>query len=240
LIDANIESILLTPDHITIVKRPAISWFYIIENACEIIESHFNSGLELFDAEAHDTFYKIEMKDCVMEVLLLNFTNLKGFEMFFGENSDSDLVTDLFTLLAITKVIFLENSILISFLNDENLEYKLESLNKILYSHFILKNGFYNDKAFTSKGTIISNFQAQEKNYSKEELAIIDIINTEIAPSIHMDGGDIKLEEFRDGIVYVRLEGACVGCASSETTLKEGVEKILKFYFPEIKEIVAL
>ncbi|MGM0623701.1 MAG: NifU family protein [Campylobacterota bacterium] len=49
-----------------------------------------------------------------------------------------------------------------------------------------------------------------------------------VRPSIALDGGDIKLIDIKDGKVYVQLLGACVGCASSGTTLKYGVERQLR------------
>lgn len=65
--------------------------------------------------------------------------------------------------------------------------------------------------------------------FTDEELepAVNNVIE-KVRPSIQMDGGDIKLIAIREGTVYVQLQGACVGCASSGTTLKFGVEKQMK------------
>ncbi|MDD3498800.1 NifU family protein [Sulfurovum sp.] len=65
--------------------------------------------------------------------------------------------------------------------------------------------------------------------FTDEELepAVMNVIE-KVRPSIQMDGGDIKLIAIKDGVVYVQLQGACVGCASSGTTLKFGVEKQMK------------
>lgn len=65
--------------------------------------------------------------------------------------------------------------------------------------------------------------------FTDEELepAVNNVIE-KVRPSIQMDGGDIKLIAIREGRVYVQLQGACVGCASSGTTLKFGVEKQMK------------
>ena len=63
-----------------------------------------------------------------------------------------------------------------------------------------------------------------------------NIIATKVAPIIKKDGGDIKLLAIKDGKVYVQLQGACVGCASSGTTLKYTVEKEIKaMIHPEIE-----
>lgn len=63
------------------------------------------------------------------------------------------------------------------------------------------------------------------------------LIDARIRPAIQKDGGDIVVENFADGIVVVRLTGNCSGCPYAMITLKEGVEKILKTYIPQVKEV---
>ena len=63
----------------------------------------------------------------------------------------------------------------------------------------------------------------------------------EIKPFLKADGGDIELVEVtEDGIVKVRLVGACAGCPGAQMTLKMGVEKKLREAVPEVKEVVAV
>lgn len=61
-----------------------------------------------------------------------------------------------------------------------------------------------------------------------------------IRPSLQADGGDVELVEVKDGIVKVRLKGACSGCPMSTMTLKMGIENQLKRSIPEIKQVVAV
>jgi Fe-S cluster biogenesis protein NfuA len=57
-----------------------------------------------------------------------------------------------------------------------------------------------------------------------------------VRPGITADGGDIKLITIRNGIIYVQLQGACVGCGSSGTTIKYSVEKQMKIdIHPELQ-----
>lgn len=57
-----------------------------------------------------------------------------------------------------------------------------------------------------------------------------------IRPALQRDGGDIELVEVEeDGVVKVRLTGACSGCPMSQMTLKQGVERIVKQMVPEVK-----
>jgi Fe-S cluster biogenesis protein NfuA len=65
------------------------------------------------------------------------------------------------------------------------------------------------------------------------------ILETEIRPMLRQDGGDIELLEVRDNTVYVRLQGACVGCPGAAMTLRMGVEQRLREEFPELEELVA-
>jgi Fe-S cluster biogenesis protein NfuA len=58
-----------------------------------------------------------------------------------------------------------------------------------------------------------------------------------IRPALRADGGDIELVDVVDGIVKVRLTGACGGCPMSQMTLKMGVEKVLKQQIPEVKSV---
>lgn len=62
-----------------------------------------------------------------------------------------------------------------------------------------------------------------------------EVIETQIRPSLQADGGDIELVDVEDGIVKVRLVGACAHCPSSALHLYEGVEKTLIELIPEVK-----
>lgn len=63
------------------------------------------------------------------------------------------------------------------------------------------------------------------------------LIEEEIRPALQFDGGDIELIDVEDGIVKVKLVGACAHCPSSAMTLYQGVEKMLKSKIPEVKGI---
>jgi len=52
-----------------------------------------------------------------------------------------------------------------------------------------------------------------------------------------MDGGDITFSDFKDGIVFLHMKGACSGCPSSTATLKAGIENMLKHYVPEVQRV---
>ena len=62
-----------------------------------------------------------------------------------------------------------------------------------------------------------------------------------IRPQLQMDGGDVELVEIKDdGTVVVRLQGHCVGCMHAQQTLKFGIERAIKQFVLEIKEVVSV
>ena len=83
--------------------------------------------------------------------------------------------------------------------------------------------------------------QSHENSLEDDQNPIIikikSILDTEIRPAVAMDGGDIVFHSYADGIVKLRLQGACSSCPSSIMTLKMGVENRLKSLIPEIKEV---
>ncbi len=58
-----------------------------------------------------------------------------------------------------------------------------------------------------------------------------------VRPMLQADGGDVELVDVQDGIVKVRLKGACGGCPMSQMTLKNGIERVLKAEIPEVKAV---
>lgn len=69
----------------------------------------------------------------------------------------------------------------------------------------------------------------------------VQAILDDVRPALQADGGDVELIEVDEqGIVKVRLQGACSGCPMASMTLKNGIERALKEAIPEVKEVVAL
>ena len=68
----------------------------------------------------------------------------------------------------------------------------------------------------------------------------IEAALAQIRPMLQADGGDVELVGMEEGVVKVRLKGACAGCPVSEITLKQGIERLLKEQIPEVKEVVAV
>ena len=72
------------------------------------------------------------------------------------------------------------------------------------------------------------------------EARIREILDAEIRPAVAMDGGDITLDRFEGGVVYLAMKGSCAGCPSSTATLKQGIESRLREAIPEVTEVVSI
>ena len=66
---------------------------------------------------------------------------------------------------------------------------------------------------------------------------IKDLIETRVRPAVAGDGGDITFRGYREGIVYLKMKGACSGCPSSTATLKSGIQNLLKHFVPEVHAV---
>ncbi|MCR4410233.1 MAG: NifU family protein [Candidatus Saccharicenans sp.] len=68
----------------------------------------------------------------------------------------------------------------------------------------------------------------------------VEEVLNRIRPALQADGGDVELVDVVDGVVSVRLKGACGGCPMSQMTLKMGIERLLKKEIPEIKSVISV
>lgn len=68
----------------------------------------------------------------------------------------------------------------------------------------------------------------------------IERVIERIRPAIQADGGDVQFVEYDDGVVKLRLMGACVGCPMSTMTLQAGIERMIRQEVPDIKGVMAV
>lgn len=88
---------------------------------------------------------------------------------------------------------------------------------------------------------IVETYERKAKDLSElsiddQEIArqIVEVIDEKVRPAVAQDGGDIVFHSYKDGVVYVEMQGACAGCPSSTLTLKDGIENMLQYYIPEV------
>jgi Fe-S cluster biogenesis protein NfuA len=82
-----------------------------------------------------------------------------------------------------------------------------------------------------------STIQQSEEVKMKEK---VEAALAKVRPMLLADGGDVQLVGVKDGVVKLRLTGACGGCPMATMTLKGGIERVLKEQVPEVKEVVAV
>lgn len=110
----------------------------------------------------------------------------------------------------------------------------------ILLDHFITGAPLFH--APTASGIVVP---AEEEDFGDDPAhadvvaQIKELIETRVRPAVANDGGDIVYRGFREGVVYLAMQGACSGCPSSTATLKNGIETLLKHYVPEVTEVRA-
>lgn len=111
----------------------------------------------------------------------------------------------------------------------------------LLLDHFVAQAPLF--VAGTAAGIAVPADVDDDFNDDPADAEIIDqikdLIETRVRPAVANDGGDIIYRGFREGVVYLQMQGACSGCPSSSATLKNGIESLLKHYVPEVSEVRA-
>ena len=102
----------------------------------------------------------------------------------------------------------------------------------------VIMEHFLSGKPVIDEGnTATAGEEFYEAADSETVEVIKELISTRVRPAVAMDGGDITFKGFRDGTVYLHMQGACSGCPSSRATLKHGIENMLR---PSVPEEVAV
>jgi Fe-S cluster biogenesis protein NfuA len=78
---------------------------------------------------------------------------------------------------------------------------------------------------------------ANERVDMTDKIQAIQEVLAEIRPALQADGGDVEFIDFSDGIVHVRMQGACGNCPMSMMTLKQGIEARIKARIPEVTSV---
>tara|TARA_B100000963_G_scaffold209854_1_gene182792 strand:- start:14294 stop:14830 length:537 start_codon:yes stop_codon:yes gene_type:complete len=151
----------------------------------------------------------------------------KGSREFKEKDGNLDFINDLFDVGTI-ELIFIDQNF-ISIRKSKNTSWEdltkkiLDILNKYITRDFIPLT-----------------FEEENKFTDEVSIRIEEVLNEKIRPAVAMDGGDIRLISFKNGIAEVMLKGACAGCPSSTVTLKHGVERMIKHYVPEVNSVEAI
>ena len=111
----------------------------------------------------------------------------------------------------------------------------------ILLDHFVSEAPLFAQASAGGIAVPPEDVMAVEERTEDSEIiaAINELLETRVRPAVAGDGGDLAYRGFRDGVVYITLQGSCSGCPSSTATLKHGIEGLLKHYVPEVVEVRA-
>jgi Fe-S cluster biogenesis protein NfuA len=146
----------------------------------------------------------------------------------------SPLAKLLFRIEGVRSVFFGPEFITVTKMDDDTVEWKV--MKPEIYATIM---------DFFSTGLPVINEDAQPTNTDTEifeddddTVAMIkELLDTRIRPTVQEDGGDVVYMGFSDGIVQLRMLGACTSCPSSVVTLKNGVQNMLQFYIPEVVSV---
>jgi Fe-S cluster biogenesis protein NfuA len=94
----------------------------------------------------------------------------------------------------------------------------------------------------TASGIQIDDTPAFEEDPEDADIIdqIKDLIETRVRPAVAQDGGDIVYRGYKEGRLYLGMQGACSGCPSSAVTLKRGIENLIRHYVPEVESVEAV
>lgn len=110
----------------------------------------------------------------------------------------------------------------------------------ILLDHFVTGAPLFTPG--TAAGIHVDSEAAIEEDPADAEIIdqIKELIDTRVRPAVAQDGGDIIYKGYRDGRLYLAMQGACSGCPSSTITLKRGIESLIRHYVPEVETVEAI
>jgi Fe-S cluster biogenesis protein NfuA len=144
--------------------------------------------------------------------------------------TNSPLARRLFAIEGVERVFFGSDFVTVSKAADKDWQILKPSILGGIMEHYT-----------SGEPVVASEGQAVEAAAEDDEVVaqIKDLLETRVRPAVAQDGGDIVFQDFRDGVVYLHMQGSCSGCPSSTATLKMGIENLLKHYVPEVVEVQA-
>ena len=104
----------------------------------------------------------------------------------------------------------------------------------------VIMEHFLSGKPVLADGTVeveTSGDEFFDAEDSETVEVIKELLSTRVRPAVAMDGGDITFKGFKEGTVYLHMQGACSGCPSSTATLKSGIENLLRHFVPGVEAV---
>src|SRR3954471_21266645 len=148
-----------------------------------------------------------------------------------GTAQNSPLAKRLFAIEGVERVFFGSDFVTVSKAADKDWQILKPSILGGIMEHY------------TSGEPVVASDSAARGEAAADDDEVVaqikELLETRVRPAVAQDGGDIVFQDFRDGVVYLHMQGSCSGCPSSTATLKMGIENLLKHYVPEVVEVQA-
>ncbi len=145
----------------------------------------------------------------------------------------SPLAERLFRIDGVTSVFISEDFVTVTKADDQNWDELKALIMTSLMQHLTFVEPIVLDEFFEG--------EKQAPVYDDEiTQQIVALLDERVRPAVAQDGGDIEFDSFKDGVLYLRMRGACAGCPSSSMTLKSGIENMMKHYIPEVESVEAV
>jgi NFU1 iron-sulfur cluster scaffold homolog, mitochondrial len=147
-----------------------------------------------------------------------------------NQTNSPALITALFSIEGITEVAVRENSLLVSTTSASSWQKIGKQVGQAIRDNLT--------KSFEEFEHASRVSQESAEPSSETSQRIQKILDEKINPSVAKHGGRIQFMEYKEGRVYITMEGGCQGCSMSKVTLKSGVERTLREEIPDLLEVV--
>lgn len=154
---------------------------------------------------------------------------------FSRETHGADpLVQAIFALAAVKTVLVSEDAISVTVEDENAWASAVPAIRETVAA--MLSSDFLTDASGATPEALV--------DFDDKDAAIVEtireLIDTRIRPAVARDGGDIVLRSFRDGVLGLEMRGACSGCPSSAATLQHGIQNLMRYFVPEVTEVVSV
>ena len=169
---------------------------------------------------------------------------LPGRDVLVGEPRDfrnldaaeaSPLAVSLFGISGVTGV-FLGSDFISVTKDDTNWAHIKPAILGVIMDHFLAGK-----PVLSEAGAEDFALADDEEFFEEEDKEMVEVIKellaTRVRPAVAMDGGDIIFRGFKEGTVFLHMQGACSGCPSSTATLKSGIENLLRHFVPGVESV---
>ncbi|WP_137150408.1 NifU family protein [Devosia sp. FKR38] len=169
---------------------------------------------------------------------------LPGRDVLVGEPRDfrgpdaasvSPLATGLFAISGVSGV-FLGSDFISVTKDDTNWAHIKPAILGVIMDHFLSGK-----PVIQEGGPAIANHDEVDEFFDADDSETVEVIKellaTRVRPAVAMDGGDITFKGFKEGTVFLHMQGACSGCPSSTATLKSGIENLLRHFVPGVESV---